>query len=509
MVDPNPVSGAELLPRYLFLGAAISGRRVLEIGALSAVGTEGAKLCLDLGAREVTVLGDADEVRAHDHLDLPPSLNLWEEDDALPPKARFDLIVVHRPSALSTTAQREAWKGRLTPGGHLVIAVQGAFDRGGPSYAELVGPLNQLFASVQVVLQRPFTGHALVPFGVDGPPRIDGRLGRDAPPSHYLLICGEVPLPIEGPAVLATQSPPPAEATDRKDAPMQDVEQLRLQLAKGHAAVREREQWLAELRVELEERDAALATREHEARLAAGEAATARRDAEAYRDDRDHARHQLQNQKEDIAAALARSKAAEAERDELREKVAQAAPPEEQTATSHGAPHAELKDTLEQLAAAIDRARRTELELDEAVTRDVRLAREVRELVAKLGESEGRAEALQREVDVTSKGLAESERARTEIEAEVARLIADLREERNSRARDAPAESTPPAPPSAPPPTNGGASDDVERLRISLRDREDRLALLRRELTDKAERISRLLAELHEAKTKGLRLFNR
>ncbi len=527
MADPNLVTSGELLPRYLFLGSAISGRRVLEIGALSAAGTEGARLCLDLGAREVTVLGTAEEVRAHDHLDLPPSLNLWEEEESLPPKARFDLIAVHRPAALGNLAQREAWKNRLNPGGHLVVAVQGAFDRGGPSYAELAGPMNQLFPSVQVVLQRPFTGHALVPFGVEGTPRIDGRLSRDAPPSHYLLICGDRPLDISGPAVLATANPPP-DTAERKDGLTQELEQLRGQLAKTHAAVREREQWLGELRVELEERDAALATREHEARMAAGEAATARRDAEAYREDRDHARRQLKNGQEDITAALVRSKAAETERDELRAKLARAeataeAPAEraseeaagrveEREAALHAA--AELRDALERMATMSERVQRMELELDEAVVRDVRQSREQRELASKLADAERRAEALQRDFDVASARLTESERIRGELDGEEMRAISDLPDEPLSEGEASLSGDEGPPPEAAPaeePPVarNGEIDEDSERLRIALRDREERLALLRRELTDKAERISRLLAELHEAKTKGLRLFNR
>jgi hypothetical protein len=521
MPETHTTNG-ELLPRYLFLGAAISGRRVLEIGALSAVGIEGAKLCLDLGAREVTMLGDAEEIRALDALDLPPTLNLWEEDEALPPKARFDLIAVHRPAALTTVAQREAWKGRLSPGGHLVVAATGAFDRGGPSYAELAAPLSRLFPSVQVVLQRPFVGHALVPFGVEGPARIDGRLSRESPPSHYLLICGDVPLAIEGPAVLATPSTP-VEGADRKPA-AQDLEQLRVQLAKAHAAVREREQWLAELKAELEERDAALATREHEARLALGEAATSRREAEAYRDDRDHARQQLRSRQEDVAAALARSKTAEAERDELREKASRSAPREDGTNTG-GEAQAQLAEAQQRLAQTQERARRAEVELDEALASDVRHTRELRELSSKLEEAERRSEALQQEVEAHRDNLAEGERTRAALDAEVARLSEDLRAERAPKAApepeqeasaavetptDAPTDASSAAePPQSPPVPDGTADRDAERLRIALRDREERLALLRRELTDKAERISRLLAELHEAKTKGLRLFNR
>ena len=356
MTEPDLMSsGREILPRYLFLGGSLAGRRVLEMGALAAVGIEGAQLCLELGAREVTTLGDAEEVRELDHLDLPPSLNLWEEDDALPPRARFDLIAVHRSSPLGNPARREGWKNRLSPGGHLMVAVNGAFGRSGPSYAELVGPLNELFPSVQVVLERTFSGHALVPFGVEGPPRLDGRLARDAPPSHYLLICGETPLLLEGPAFMATLPEAAAPVTTAVPEQSSQDESLRHQLAKAHAAVREREQWLAELRVELEERDASLASREHDARSAAGEAATARRDAEAYRDDRDHARRQLQSRSEDITTALARAKAAEAERDELREKLARASEPKSAAAPAESKA-SEAQPSTESPSESPDRA---------------------------------------------------------------------------------------------------------------------------------------------------------
>ena len=141
--------------------------------------------------------------------------------------------------------------------------------------------------------------------------------------------------------------------------------------------------------------------------------------------------------------------------------------------------------------------------------RDVQLAREIRTLTGRLTAAEQRAISVQAQLDRASADLGRSEKAREELEGELTRLVTDL--------RDSPAPMVIPSPaPSAEVPSvegglrNGDAvSEDQERLRIALRDREDRLALLRRELTDKAERISRLLEELHEAKTKGLRLFNR
>ena len=520
MSEPTTLNGGrEILPRYLFLGGALGGRRVLEIGALGRVGIEGARLCLELGAREVTSLGNTEEVRALDHLDLPPSLNLWEEDETLPPRARFDLIAVHRSAALANPARREAWRGRLNAGGHLVVAVNGAFGRNGPSYAELTGPLNELFPSVQVVMERPFSGHALVPFGSEGPPRLDGRLARESPPSHYLLICGEAPLVLDGPAFMATV--PPGSPPSPTPSPEQSNDaHLRGQLSTAHAAVREREQWLAELRTELEERDASLAAREHDARTAAGEAATARRESEAYREDRDHARRQLQSRAEDLAAALARAKAAEAERDDLRERLSKAPPTAE--AATPAAPVAEaepsspspseLREAVENARAEVEvergRAKRAELELEDAAMRDVQLAREIRNLTGRVTSAEQRAGGLQEKLERLEADLARSEGARQELEGELTRLVTDL--------RDSPAPATPPPGAAAEPETgegetlkNGETNEDHERLRIALRDREDRLALLRRELTDKAERISRLLEELHEAKTKGLRLFNR
>jgi predicted nucleic acid-binding Zn-ribbon protein len=523
MAEPHTLNASQgILPRYLFLGGALAGRRVLEIGALSAVGIEGAQLCLELGAREVTTLGNAEEVRALDHLDLPPSLNLWEEDDSLPPRARFDLIAVHRAAALNNPVRREAWKARLNPTGHLVVAADGAFGRRGPSYAELVGPLKEMFPSVQVVLERPFFGQALVPFGVEGPPRLDARLARESPPSHYLLICGQNPLAVEGPAFMATVQPARNGAT-APEHPGHD-EHLREQLGKAHAAVREREQWLGELRVELEERDASLASREHDARVAAGQAATAQREAEAYREDRDHARQQLKMRSDDLATALARATSAETERDDLRK---QAAPETTATAapavTPDPAEHeklmqsvAELRQALEQARAEVDsereRGRRGEAELEDAAARDVQLARELRSLGTRLTAAEQRAEGLQAQLEKANAELTRSEGARQELETELGRLISDLRE------APVPVVPLPGATPAAPPPAEGPARENTpeatndeerERLRIALRDREERLALLRRELTDKAERISRLLEELQEAKTKGLRLFNR
>jgi hypothetical protein len=522
MAEPHTLNASQgILPRYLFLGGALAGRRVLEIGALSAVGIEGAQLCLELGAREVTTLGNAEEVRALDHLDLPPSLNLWEEDDTLPPRARFDLIAVHRAAALNNPMRREAWKARLNPTGHLVVAADGAFGRRGPSYAELVGPLKEMFPSVQVVLERPFFGQALVPFGVEGPPRLDARLARESPPSHYLLICGEHPLAVEGPAFMATVQPVRNGAT-APEHPGQD-EHLREQLGKAHAAVREREQWLGELRIELEERDASLASREHDARVAAGQAATAQREAEAYREDRDHARQQLKMRSEDLTAALARATSAEAERDQLRQK----APIETNTAApaapADAAEHeklvhsvTELRQALEQARAEVDsereRGRRGEAELEDAAARDVQLAREIRALGTRLTAAEQRAEGLQAQLEKANAELTRSEGARQELETELGRLVSDLRE------APVPVVPLPGAAPITPTPTEGPArenspensnDEERERLRIALRDREERLALLRRELTDKAERISRLLEELQEAKTKGLRLFNR
>jgi hypothetical protein len=547
MADPDTVNrGREILPRYLFLGGSLAGRRVLEIGALSAVGIEGAQLCLELGAREVTCLGNADEVRALDHLDLPPSLNLWEEDEALPPRARFDLIAVHRSAALGNPARREGWRGRLNPGGHMVVAANGAFGRGGPSYAELLGPLNELFPSVQVVLERPFSGHALVPYGAAGPPRLDARLAREAPPSHYLLICGESPLAVDGSAFMATVEQTPIPTGNAVPENPSNEEHWRSQLAKTHAAVREREQWLAELRVELEERDASLASREHDSRVAAGEAATARREAEAYREDRDHARRQLQSRMEDLTAALTRAKTAEAEREELREKLAKATTADrsevqaeanaeaqrenaevaaettepQQAAESAGSSDErstsmvnELRAALEkesaELATERERARRAELELEDAAMRDVQLAREIRTLTGRVTASEQRAQSVQAQLDRVSADLTRSDSARQELEEELGRLVTDLRES-PAPVATAPVESTTVRDDAkGTPPMNGGNDDDRERLRIALRDREERLALLRRELTDKAERISRLLEELHEAKTKGLRLFNR
>jgi chromosome segregation ATPase len=518
MAEPHTLNASQgILPRYLFLGGALAGRRVLEIGALSAVGIEGAQLCLELGAREVTTLGNAEEVRSLDHLDLPPSLNLWEEDDALPPRARFDLIAVHRAVALNNPMRREAWKARLNPSGHLVVAADGAFGRRGPSYAELVGPLKEMFPSVQVVLERPFSGQALVPFGVEGPPRLDARLARESPPSHYLLICGEKPLAVEGPAFMATLQPARNGATSSEHPAPDD--HLREQLGKAHAAVREREQWLGELRVELEERDASLASREHDARVAVGQAATAQREAEAYREDRDHARQQLKMRSDDLAAALARATSAETERDELREKVSRDAPAVAPTTTADTAEHeklsqlvAELRQALEQSRAEVDaereRGRRGEAELEDAAARDVQLARELRSLGTRATAAEQRADGLQSQLEKASAELTRSEGARQELETELARLVSDLREAPVPVVPLPGAASSTPTTTEAPEQANAN-DEERERLRIALRDREERLALLRRELTDKAERISRLLEELQEAKTKGLRLFNR
>jgi predicted alpha/beta-hydrolase family hydrolase len=91
--------------------------------------------------------------------------------------------------------------------------------------------------------------------------------GAGAGMAHKSMIALADGLAARGIASLRYQFPYMERGSRRPDAP---------KLA--HAAVREREQWLAELRVELEERDASLASREHDARSAAGEAATARID---------------------------------------------------------------------------------------------------------------------------------------------------------------------------------------------------------------------------------------
>jgi chromosome segregation ATPase len=104
--------------------------------------------------------------------------------------------------------------------------------------------------------------------------------------------------------------PPPRPGPTRLEL-AREIEALRL-------AVREREGWIDELRRELDERDASLGWHDQEARAATAEAAAARREATQFREDRDHARHQLHARTEELTQANGRIEALEAEARDLK-----------------------------------------------------------------------------------------------------------------------------------------------------------------------------------------------
>ena len=367
--------GSELLPRYLLLEPLLKGRRVLEIGALGPIGTLGASFCLERGAKTVVSSGTHEEIARRTRTDLPEGVELRALEE-IAAADRFDVIVLHDASSLLTAGGTERFRERLAPGGRLLAValnaraadLNGPVPTGGPGYSELVAKLSQSFLSVQVVLQSPLLGYTLVPYGVENPDTaVDGTLAGAVQPSHYLLLCGQEPLVFDELSLVALPAQPllegrgatgPVEARgdarsgteDQLTAQLHELEdtaqQLREALAAAEAARNERDSWVAGLRHEVEERDRTLTWREQEARAAALDAAAARKEAEAYREDRDHARRQLTSRAEESAGALSRAKTAETDLRQARGQLERAQQGFEEAETGRAAAEGRARSAL-------------------------------------------------------------------------------------------------------------------------------------------------------------------
>jgi chromosome segregation ATPase len=392
----NLRSGNELLPRYLLLEPLLAGRRVLELGALGPIGTLGAELCLERGARAVVSLGSREEIALRGRPSLPGTIELRAPNEILE-GARFDVILLHDASPLVSPGGTDRFRELLAPGGRLLAValnarapdLGGPVPSGSPGYSELVALLSQAFRSVQVVLQSPLLGYTLVPYGVENPDTaVDGTLAGAVEPSHYLLLCGQEPLAIDELSLVALPARPllegrPSPLPSGTDAQLaqqlldleNSAQQLREALAAAEAARAERDSWVSGLRHEIEERDAALTWREQEARAAATDAATARREAESYREDRDHARRQLTSRAEELAGALARAKASDTELRQLRGQLERLQQAFDEAEAGRVAAEARARSTL-------SAAERLEGESGDARTEISRLESELREALA-------------------------------------------------------------------------------------------------------------------------------
>jgi hypothetical protein len=155
------------LALYAYLERLLANKRVLEIGKAAP---EGADYLRSIGARVVTVEGDASRI-----------------------DERFDLVVVPEAEGV-TSAAVSGWRRLLVDRGRLVVAA-GNPDRGGGGvgYYDLHGALAPHFARVQMLGLTPFLGMGVVEFDgtLDGL-RIESRLVKDGPelPAAYVAVAG-------------------------------------------------------------------------------------------------------------------------------------------------------------------------------------------------------------------------------------------------------------------------------------------------------------------------------
>src|SRR5688572_11069548 len=165
--DSAPDTLSRRLALYAYLERLLANKRVLEIGKAAP---EGAEYLRAIGARVVTVEGDASRI-----------------------DERFDVVVVPEADA-ATSAAVVGWRRLLAERGRLVVAAANP-DRGGGGvgYYDLHGALAQHFEHVQMLGLTPFLGMGVVEFdgALDGL-RIESRLVKDGPelPAAYVAVAG-------------------------------------------------------------------------------------------------------------------------------------------------------------------------------------------------------------------------------------------------------------------------------------------------------------------------------
>ncbi len=165
--DPAPDTLSRRLALYAYLERLLANKRVLEIGKAAP---DGAEYLRSIGARVVTVEGDASRI-----------------------DERFDVVVVPEADAATGPAV-VGWRRLLAERGRLVVAAANP-DRGGGGvgYYDLHGALAQHFAHVQMLGLTPFLGMGVVEFdgALDGL-RIESRLVKDGPelPAAYVAVAG-------------------------------------------------------------------------------------------------------------------------------------------------------------------------------------------------------------------------------------------------------------------------------------------------------------------------------
>jgi len=169
------------LALYAYLEPLLSGRRVLELrpppGRSAADGAEGAQYLRSLGARVISVEGDASRFGDNSNAE------------------KFEVVLVPEGEELARRAGAVAALRRLlADGGRVIIAVSNV-DRGGSGlgYYDLHGAVAASFPHVQMLGVTPFLGMGVVEFegAVDGL-RIDSRLVKEGsePPAIYVAVAG-------------------------------------------------------------------------------------------------------------------------------------------------------------------------------------------------------------------------------------------------------------------------------------------------------------------------------
>ena len=423
--------------------AAISGRRVLELGGVASSGGRSARYLLDHGATAVTAIDRDLEAIASARAALgSASLTFSADEVRTLERDGFDLVVVDDAATYAPDAATlSALKALLSRDGHLVLVSRRAEGlslsdlRGAPPEAP-VGELTSLaratFRSVETATQTVFFGYSIAS-GEGAETALDESLADAPSPAYELLLCGLKPTGLNTVSLTPLAStyleglqPRTGEAPSAPPSPTSD------ERGPLHGLAEELE---ADVR---DERVRALEARTQQALEEAERAALATAQALAERDQLKNRLARAETQLEQHLGEVQRLQAADPKRlVELEAKLREAVAGTQTSALELSAARARIDVLDHELAVARERLDAQSAGEQRAIEAQTALRDELSALKAEHGmlraELEQRASELtatRSELEAASAARAAADRgsaeARAAAEAETSRLSAEL-----------------------------------------------------------------------------------